>query len=142
MSVERDIEIVAQTLEALSSEQQRISVNLDEIASLQQRIGVAQDKSASEQTKISSEQKKISSDLHAVLMELDRIGAKGTWAGRLGNVLYYAGLLCAGLVCLFFYNAQPAVGMRSDDWVILSVASAVPLAIGWTLRYVLSGKTS
>jgi hypothetical protein len=138
----RDIEIMGNALQALASEQQRISVNFDEVASKQQGISLDQDKFASEQKKIASEQKTLSRDLQDVLKAVHRIEAKGAWPERLGNVLYYAGLMSAFLAYLFIRNNAPTGGMGPDDWGILSVACAVLVTIGWTVRYLLSGKTN
>jgi hypothetical protein len=67
----------------------------------------------------------------------------GLMAVRLGNVLYAVGLLlCIGLIGVAvyaYYDVGPERGTVAA--MIFAVPAVVAYALGWTCRYVLSGRT-
>jgi hypothetical protein len=73
-----------------------------------------------------------------------------TMLARLGNVLYWAGCILAAVplgyaAWVIISGGGIQIPIRSDDlwfFAIFAVLGAIPWAIGWACRYVLSGQTS
>jgi hypothetical protein len=62
---------------------------------------------------------------------------------RLGEVLYWVSVILAGLVLYGVYTAVKAGGSPTDENAIAFYIIAAPIvAIGWALRYILSGRRS
>ena len=60
-------------------------------------------------------------------------------ASRLGGVLYMVGWVFAAIALLFLFAVirEKSFG----DYVMIFITAVVPWAIGWALRYILSGET-
>lgn len=61
-------------------------------------------------------------------------------AARLGDVLWWLGLLLGAAVGLFILAASS--GPRDDAVLFAALYGVVPASIGWVCRYILSGKKS
>jgi hypothetical protein len=59
-------------------------------------------------------------------------------AERLGNVLYWAGLVLAAVIATVLWTASS--GSSWLDRALLGLIAAIPVALGWAARYVLSGR--
>jgi hypothetical protein len=66
-------------------------------------------------------------------------------AARLGKVLWWIGFISGALIWLAMVASgkQPGSGLFGPNNMVIpaTIVAAIPIGIGWVLRYILSGET-